>query len=81
MFKYGGILFVTFVALAVLAPVFANQFECYKGFCTSWCNDENSGDWCYTTKGRKNDEGWVGCTSLADCDRNWECGGMCHSAK
>lgn len=81
MFKNGRFV-LGFLVLSVLATVLipprAAKFGCYKGYCWSWCSDQSSGMWCYTTKGRKNDQNWVGCTSPADCDENWQCANECH---
>lgn len=81
MFKNGGFLLsilVVTVLATVLIPTTDANHGCYKGYCWSWCGDESSGMWCYTTKGRKNDQTWVGCTSPADCDVNWQCANECH---
>lgn len=84
LFKNGGfpVLFTAFIVLSVLATVIVPSAEgaygCYKGYCWSWCNDRKTGEWCYTTKGRRHDNGWVGCTSPSDCNENWECANECH---
>lgn len=82
MLKKEGILFVTLLVLTVLgtfgvSPVSA-EHGCYKGYCWSWCSSPGSGNWCYTTRGRRDDQGWVGCTSPADCSEHWECANECH---
>ncbi len=81
MFKNEGLilalLVLTVLATVVIPPTTA-EFGCYKGYCWSWCAEKGSGKWCYTTKGRKNDEHWVGCSSPADCNENWECANACH---
>lgn len=83
MFKNGQgfvlafLLFTVIATVIVIQPVSA-QSGCYKGYCWSWCGDQSSGSWCYTTRGRKNDENWVGCGSPADCNENWQCASTCH---
>lgn len=80
MFKTRGFFFATLLVLVGLAAVVppAAAYGCYKGYCYSWCDDKDSGSWCYTTKGKKLDEGWVGCTSPADCNEEWQCANTCH---
>lgn len=82
MFKQERIYVCTILVISVLAaiavPPVSAQHGCYKGYCWSWCKDRNSGNWCYTTKGIRDDNGWVGCTSPAECNINWECANECH---
>lgn len=72
-----ALLALGFLAIFYVSPA-AAQYGCYKGYCWSWCGDKESGSWCYTTKGRKLDEGWVGCGSPADCNEEWQCANTCH---
>lgn len=76
--KFFLALLVVTVLTAVVVPSADAQYGCYKGYCWSWCYEQGSGNWCYTTKGRKNDHGWIGCNSPADCSENWECANECH---
>jgi len=63
---------------AVVPAGVSPQFGCYKDYCRSWCYQKGSGNWCYTTRGQKNDHGWVKCSSKADCNENWQCANECH---
>ncbi|KAJ6643316.1 Allergen Tha p 2, partial [Pseudolycoriella hygida] len=83
MFNNGRGFLLAFLVFTVIATVIipepvAAQVGCYKGYCWSWCGDRKSGSWCYTTKGRQNDEHWVGCSSPAECNENWQCANTCH---
>ncbi|KAJ6640778.1 hypothetical protein Bhyg_05710 [Pseudolycoriella hygida] len=51
---------------------------CYKNYCWSWCKSRGSGNWCYTTRGKKWDRGWVKCSSPDECNEYWECANECH---
>lgn len=79
--KFSSLL-ITLVVLTVLAAIVISPSEaagCYKGFCWSWCESKESGKWCYTTRGKKGDGGWIGCDSIfADCREDYQCGGVCH---
>jgi len=56
---------------------------CYKGYCMSKCGwlqgllGKYNKEWCYTTKGRKNDRKWVTCQEHKHCRPDWSCGGHC----
>lgn len=65
-----------FVVTIVVVPS-AEAYGCYEDYCWTWCGTKGSGSWCYSTKGKKDDEGWVGCTSNPECGENWQCGGAC----
>lgn len=66
------------IAIAAIAPsASAGNYGCTKGYCWSWCKNKDSGDWCYTTKGCKDDKNYVGCTYTSDCLESWECADKC----
>lgn len=51
---------------------------CHKGKCWTWCGlSLSSGEWCYTTKGKTWDGGYISCSDDWQCGKCWKCAGAC----
>jgi len=56
----------------------AQKAGCYNKKCWTYCgSSENSGPWCYTTRGQSKDGFIVPCTKDSDCGECWKCAGSC----
>lgn len=63
------------------------DYGCHKGYCWSRCAGgarifgsvarDGIYEWCYTTKGRSQDRGYVTCSKKEDCCNTWSCAGPC----